>query len=249
MLGAYEVTVTEMAAAFAVFASGGVARTPTFIKKVESGAGDLPLPPQPPERRVMDPAVAYLTTSLLSSVISEGTGKRARSLERPLAGKTGTTNRAKDAWFIGYSTDLVVAVWVGYDDALPLGWGESGATTALPIWMNMMKAAHRGKPATEFPRPGDIVEAELDPGTGLRSRFGQEETVTELFLPGTVPEEIAPEQVDEEPDSSDDKEHQAQGPELETDDDSALRDPELPPEAPNDEDVSLPPPGEEPPPF
>lgn len=192
MLGAYEVTVAEMAAAFSVFASGGTARDPLFVSQLERGVGDVPLPPRSPERRVMDPAVAYLTTSLLGSVISEGTGRRAQALERPLAGKTGTTNQAKDAWFVGYSTDLVAAVWVGYDDALPLGWGESGATSALPIWIDFMKAAHQDKPATQFPRPSEIVEAEIDPHTGLLARYGQEDARLEIFLPGTVPQETAP---------------------------------------------------------
>ncbi len=193
MLGSYEMTVTEMAGAFSVFASGGTALEPQFVTSVESGAGPVKLEERAPERRVIDPEVAYLTTNILESVVKEGTGKRASSLGRPLAGKTGTTNKAKDAWFIGYSTDLVVAVWVGYDDALPLGWGESGATSALPIWTSFMKAAHEGKPATQFPRPSGIVEVEIDPETGLLARYGQNDAVTEIFLPGTEPKETAPE--------------------------------------------------------
>jgi penicillin-binding protein 1A len=198
MLGSYEMTVTEMAGAFSVFASGGTALEPQFVTAIESGAGPVELPAREPERRVMDPEVAFLTTSILSSVVEEGTGKRARSLGRPLAGKTGTTNRAKDAWFIGYSTDLVVAVWVGYDDALPLGWGESGAASALPIWMSLMKSAHEGKPATQFPRPQAIEEAKIDPETGLLGRYGDESVVTEIFLPGTQPKETSPEKDDSE---------------------------------------------------
>lgn len=192
MLGSYEMTVTEMAGAFSVFASGGTFIEPHFVTSVESGAGPVELGARAPERRVVDPEVAFLTTSILQSVIEEGTGKRAASLGRPLAGKTGTTNEAKDAWFIGYSTDLVVAVWVGYDDALPLGWGESGATSALPIWTSFMKEAHEGKPATQFPRPPGIVEAEIDPKTGLLARYGQEDAIVEIFLPGTEPKETAP---------------------------------------------------------
>lgn len=205
MLGAYEVTVTEMAAAFSVFASGGTAQDPLFVSRVESGGGELPLAARAVERRVMEPAVAYLTTSVLKSVIEEGTGRRARSLGRPLAGKTGTTNKAKDAWFVGYSTDLVVAVWVGYDDALPLGWGESGATSALPIWAALMKAAHEGKPATDFPRPAEIVEAQIDPVSGYLARYGQADAVSEVFLSGTVPQKVAqqPEPSDPEPPTPD----------------------------------------------
>jgi penicillin-binding protein 1A len=132
-----------------------------------------------------------MVTSLLRSVVQSGTGKRASSLGRPLAGKTGTTNRAKDTWFVGYSTEIVASTWVGYDDALPLGWGESGATTALPIWMSFMKAAHEGHPVTDFPRPNGIVTASIDPATGLLAYPGQSDAIDEEFLEGTVPTQAA----------------------------------------------------------
>lgn len=205
MLGAYEMTVTEMAGAFAVFASGGTALDPVFISQVESGSGPTTLPPRAPSRRVMEPDVAYLVTDLLSSVVERGTAKAASSLGRPLAGKTGTTNQAKDAWFVGYSTDLVVAVWVGYDDALPLGWGESGATAALPIWMEFIKSSHKTKSPTQFPRPAGISDVLVDPRSGLLARYGQEDAVSEIFLKGTEPTEVAPEPEDGEglePDSN-----------------------------------------------
>jgi penicillin-binding protein 1A len=134
---------------------------------------------------------AYLTTSLLRSVVEEGTARRARSLGRPLAGKTGTTNKAKDAWFVGYSSELVAAVWVGYDDALPLGWGESGAVSALPAWIAFMKAAHEKRPSTEFSRPRGILEVKIDPATGLLARSDQSDAIGELFLEGTAPTEVA----------------------------------------------------------
>lgn len=191
-LGAYEVTPLEMATAFSVFASGGTLREPQFIRRIESGRGEVPLPERPPARPVVDPEVAYLTTHLLTSVIEEGTGQRARVLKRPLAGKTGTTNQAKDAWFVGYSTEYVVAVWVGYDDALPLGWGESGGVTALPIWIDFMKAASQGKPVVDFPRPPGLIDVAIDPETGLLPRPGQENTKMEIFLRGTEPTEEAP---------------------------------------------------------
>ncbi len=261
MLGSYEMTVTEMAGAFSVFASGGTYLEPHFVTSIESGAGPVPLKTWAPERRVIDPEVAFLTTSILQSVIEEGTGKRAATLRRPLAGKTGTTNKAKDAWFIGYSTDLVVAVWVGYDDALPLGWGESGATSALPIWMSFMKSAHEGKPATQFPRPAGIVEAEIDPRTGLLARYGQEDAVTEIFLPGTAPTETAsePEAVDseslEEPEHSDVADPDGAGPDAIAGPDAASSRREGAP--PDDGDAPPPPPPpatdepdeDEPPPF
>ncbi len=200
-LGAYEVTPLELTSAYLPFASAGRVVEPRFFKSIESGEGPVDLPQRAPMRQVMEPAAAYLMTHILQGVIEKGTARRASSLNRPLAGKTGTTNQAKDAWFVGYSVDYVVGVWVGYDDALPLGWGESGATSALPIWMKFMESAHGGDPAVEFPRPVGIVTAEIDPETGLLARYGQEDAESEIFLEGTVPEDVAPRP--EEPDEND----------------------------------------------
>jgi len=192
-LGAYEATPLEMTRAFSVFATQGVLRTPRFVSAITSGRGEaMPLPGEP-ETRVMRPEVAYVMTNLLTSVVQEGTGQRANSLGLPVAGKTGTTNQAKDAWFVGFSTDLVVAVWVGYDDALPLGWGESGARTALPIWVEFMKAATAGKPSVDFPRPPGVVEVAIDPETGLLARYNQSNPKREVFVSGSEPTEVAPE--------------------------------------------------------
>jgi penicillin-binding protein 1A len=139
----------------------------------------------------MTPEEAYLTTSLLRSVVETGTAQRAKALGRPVAGKTGTTNEAKDAWFVGYSTELVVGVWVGYDDPAPLGWGEAGSATALPAWLSFMKVAHAGHPSTDFPRPGSIALVSVDPQTGLLAYPGQTDAVEEEFLEGTVPNDVA----------------------------------------------------------
>lgn len=191
-LGAYEVTPLEIANAYATLSAGGQVATPRFITKILGPGGELVLPETPPARQVVSPDVAYLMTSLLESVVRDGTAARAKSLGFPVAGKTGTTNQAKDAWFVGYSTDLAVASWVGFDDALPLGWGEAGAVTALPAWIDFMKAAHAGKPATEFPRPPGIVEQRIDPATGWLAPFDLEEALVELFLDGTAPTDVAP---------------------------------------------------------
>jgi penicillin-binding protein 1A len=191
-LGAYEVTPLEITNAFASFANGGEYAAPVLITKITGPDGkDLPLPLDPPRRRVMQEDEAYLTTSLLRSVVQAGTGKRASGMGRPVAGKTGTTNDAKDAWFVGYSTEIVTGVWVGYDEPAPLGWGEAGATTALPAWIDFMKAAHGKRPVTEFPRPGSVIVARIDPATGLLAYDGQDGALDEEFLDGTVPTETA----------------------------------------------------------
>jgi penicillin-binding protein 1A len=191
-LGAYEVKPIEIAAAYRSFASGGTYAPPVLITRIIGPDGKLvALPKEPPPRRVMSAAEAYLTTSLMRSVVQVGTARRASSMGRPLAGKTGTTNDAKDAWFVGFSTDIVTSVWVGYDDANPLGWGEEGAVTALPGWMQFMKAAEKGRPPTEFARPGDIVVARIDPATGELAYEGEQDAVEEEFLDGTVPTEMA----------------------------------------------------------
>jgi penicillin-binding protein 1A len=191
-LGSYEVTPYEMAGAYAAFAAGGVYETPIVVTKITAPDGrDVPLPPRPPARRVMGEAEAHLTTSLLASVIDHGTGASARALARPVAGKTGTSNQAKDAWFVGYSTDIVCATWTGFDEPRSLGSLEAGATAALPAWIAFMKGAHDKRPPTEFPRPAGIVTARIDPATGLLAFDGQENAIDELFLDGTAPEVVA----------------------------------------------------------
>jgi penicillin-binding protein 1A len=144
----------------------------------------------------MEPGEAYLTASLMRSVVQSGTGRAALALGREVAGKTGTTNDAKDAWFAGFSTDIVSVVWVGYDDAKPLGKRESGATTALPAWLQFMKAAHEGKPKTAFQRPSGVVQLEVDARTGLLPRPAGGERRREEFLLGTEPSAIAPSEPD-----------------------------------------------------
>ncbi len=192
-LGSYEVTPLELLGAYVAFASGGTVRKAKFVNRIAQGSGaDLPLPPLPAESAVLTLEEAYLTTSLLRSVVESGTGRAAAKLQREVAGKTGTTNESKDAWFVGYSTDIACAVWVGYDDGLPLGKSESGATTALPAWIEFMDTAHKKRPHTRFVRPASILAITVDPATGLLAGPGQANARMEEFLPGTEPTEIAP---------------------------------------------------------
>jgi penicillin-binding protein 1A len=191
-LGSYEVTPREMAGAYATFAAGGVYEQPVLIKKITGPNGvDVPLPERPAQTRAMDEAEAYVMTSLLTSVAKTGTAKRAASLGRPIAGKTGTSNKEKDAWFVGYSTDIVCAVWTGFDDAAPLGAGEVGATAALPAFIEFMRETHRKRPAADFPVPAGVVRLSIDPATGLRAYPDQEDAIEEVFVAGTEPTDVA----------------------------------------------------------
>jgi penicillin-binding protein 1A len=199
-LGSYEVTPLEMANAFATFASGGFYEEPRLIGSVRAPHGELlPEPVRAARRKVLEADEAYLVTSLLASVVTSGTGQRALEVGYPVAGKTGTTNDVKDAWFVGYSTELAVAVWIGFDDTLPLGDVEGGSRTALPAFVDFMTEAQVGRPRTDFPRPPGIVMAQVDPETGLLPRAGQTDTVAEEFLDGTVPVQVAPEPIPPEP--------------------------------------------------
>lgn len=202
-LGSYEIHPMELVGAYATFAAGGMYEEPRIVTRIVGPDGkDVELKAPPPPRRVLDPAEAYVTTSLLQSVIDHGTGAKAKSLARPVAGKTGTSNDSKDTWFAGYSTEIASVVWVGYDDNKPLGSGESGASTALPAWIQLMKAAHENKPRAEFPRPPGVVTVSIDPKSGKKAAT-EEGAIDEVFLEGTEPTEVAEPKDDAGPSVSD----------------------------------------------
>jgi penicillin-binding protein 1A len=191
-LGSYEVHPIELAGAYATFAAGGVYEEPKLVLRIVGPDGkDVPLPAAPPPRRVLDDAEAYLVTSLLTSVVDHGTAARAKSLGRPVAGKTGTSNGPKDTWFAGYSPDVVGVVWIGYDDGRALGRVEQGGLTALPAWLSFMKQATEGQPRVDFSRPPGLVTASIDKRTGQLPYPDDSEVMDEFFLAGTEPTETA----------------------------------------------------------
>ena len=191
-LGAYEVTPLELTNAYATFASGGTFAPPVIVSNIDGpGAMKIALPESGASRQVMTNAEAFVTTHLLKSVIESGTAQRARRLGRPLAGKTGTTNASRDAWFVGYSPEIVCGVWVGFDDGFTLGSTEAGATAALPGWIEFMKVAQENRPVVDFPRPNDIELAKIDPESGLLAYEDQPNAFDEVFLSGTTPTERA----------------------------------------------------------
>jgi penicillin-binding protein 1A len=147
----------------------------------EPGGGSLtPVP-------VISAETSYIITNLMQSVVSSGTGQRARALGRPVAGKTGTTNDMKDAWFVGFVPQLVAGVWVGYDQEKSLGASGSGGQAAAPIWTDFMKRALAGKPALDFVPPANVTFALINPRTGRLARQGSEGSVMECFITGTEP--------------------------------------------------------------
>lgn len=191
-LGSYEVRPIDLAGAYATFAAGGVYDEPRLLVRIVGPDGkEVRLPQSAPARRVLDDAEAYVVTSLLTSVVDHGTAVRAKSLGRPLAGKTGTSNGPKDTWFAGYSTDIAAVTWIGYDDGRTLGSSEQGAVTALPAWMAFMKAAHEGRPPTDFARPGGVTSVIIDARTGKLPYPEDPDVLEEVFLPGTEPTETA----------------------------------------------------------
>ncbi len=187
-LGSSAVTPLELTSAYATFASQGVRTEPIIIKSIVDGRGNVLESYQPQPTEAIDRTTAYLVTSLLKSVVEEGTGKGAKSLGKPIAGKTGTTNNYVDAWFVGYTPSIVTGVWVGYDNAkASLGDRETGARAALPIWISVMAKALADKQAVDFTPTDDVVFLKIDPETGLLAREGEADAVTDVFRKGTEP--------------------------------------------------------------
>jgi penicillin-binding protein 1A len=191
-LGASGVRPIEMVNAYATFATGGHYAPYRIVRSIKDSHGkSVRLPDAEPERDVMKPAAAYVLTSMLQSVVEEGTAKAARKLNRPAAGKTGTSNNARDAWFVGYTPEIVAGVWVGFDDQRSLGKGETGAKAALPIWMDVIQAAVGDRPAVQFPVPEGVERVRIDPKTGLRAYEGMQDAIDEVFVTGTAPTQTA----------------------------------------------------------
>ncbi|MEM7606692.1 MAG: PBP1A family penicillin-binding protein [Myxococcota bacterium] len=187
--GASAVTPIEMVNAYATFAAGGRWAPPRFVTRIVGPDGEeVPLPTAEAPRDVMSPAEAYVVTSMMESVFEEGTARRAR-LGRPAAGKTGTSNGARDAWFVGYTANFAAGVWVGFDDNRPLGRREGGSRSALPIWVEVIQAAEGNTAVTDFARPSGVVTRLIDPATGLLAYEGLAGARDEVFVAGTEPTE------------------------------------------------------------
>jgi penicillin-binding protein 1A len=211
VLGAIEATPLDMARAFAVFANGGYRITPYFIERVEDAKQNVlerappvvtceECPPADPDaagnddgapvrhaERTITPENAFIMTSILRDVITAGTGQSAQVLGRKdLAGKTGTTNDHRDAWFSGYNADLVVTAWLGFDQPAPLGKGETGGRAALPMWIDYMRTTLDGVPEKPLVRPPGVISAPIHRDSGRLTDANDPQALQEYFIEGTL---------------------------------------------------------------
>jgi penicillin-binding protein 1A len=149
-LGATDITLIEMTSAYSTFPNGGVRIDPRLINRVTDYDGDVLEENFPQPYDVIDTETASVMVDLLQEVVRSGTATRAQSLNRPAGGKTGTTNDYTDAWFLGFTADLTAGVWIGFDEKVNLGTGETGGRAALPIWISFMEEAHKDLPVVDF---------------------------------------------------------------------------------------------------
>jgi len=184
-LGSSGVTLLEMVRAYGVLANQGRRTTPYFITKIVDRTGHVFEENQPKVEQVIDPRIAFITAYIMQDVVESGTGRRVKSIGRPVAGKTGTTNDVRDAWFMGFTPSLITGVWVGFDQERSLGYQEVGGRAAAPIWLYFMSQALAGQSIETFPVPEGIVFVKVNPKTGEPSSGGG--SIYESFLEGTTP--------------------------------------------------------------
>lgn len=213
-LGSGVVTPLELATGYAIFANGGYKVTPYLVDHItdakaqviyqakpkfacqnctnqNSDADQYPIAPEERAPRVISPQVAYLMTSAMRSVISQGTGRAALILKRSdLAGKTGTTNKQLDGWFSGFNSNMVTTIWMGFDQ--PKSLYEYGAQAALPMWIDFVGSIIKGTPEKTMPEPAGIVTVKIDPISGLLARADKVNGIFEIFRKQYVPTQISP---------------------------------------------------------
>jgi len=190
-LGSSGVSLLELTKAYSVFANQGYLIEPVFIVKIEDRDGNV-LEEMAPERiKVIEKTTAYLMTHMLEGVVKYGTAWRLKALNRPVAGKTGTTNNLFDAWFLGYSPQYITGTWVGFDDEAPLGKSETGSRAASPIWLGFMQRILADKPLKVFEVPEGVVFTKIDAETGLLPIPESKETAFVCFKEGTEPTEYS----------------------------------------------------------
>jgi penicillin-binding protein 1B len=185
-LGVFEASPVEIATAYTLFTNGGTVRPLQALTKIVEDSHNKQVAPGP-SKSVARADTTYLVTNMMRAVMNEGTGAGARSqgFRLDAAGKSGTTNDLRDAWFVGFTPELLTVVWVGFDDNQPIGLG--GSQAALPIWTVFMKNALAGRANKGFPAPSGVVFAEIDPETGQLAGPMCPKVIQEAFLEGTDP--------------------------------------------------------------
>ncbi len=191
-LGSSGLTLFELTSAYSAFANNGNLIKPSAIRNIQNRKGEILYTSNPEVTQPISPAVAYIITSLLQSVVEHGTGKKVKVLNRPVAGKTGTTNNYVDAWFMGYTPELVTGVWVGKDKDEPLGRNETGSRAAIPIWLQFMQDALVNKPVTNFQVPRNIQYLRVQPETGEPASFNEPGSTFEIFSQSHLPDNEEP---------------------------------------------------------
>jgi penicillin-binding protein 1A len=185
-------SLMELTRAYSVFVNKGLLIEPVFIERIEDRTGQVIEENQPVLREAIPPETACVMTDLLRGVIKEGTGWRIKALKRPAAGKTGTTNDLRDAWFMGFSPEFVTGVWVGYDDQTPMGKGETGSRAASPIWLYFMSEILKERPVEDFSTTEDVVFAKIDGETGLLASRYSKKSVFQAYVKGSEPKKYTP---------------------------------------------------------
>jgi penicillin-binding protein 1A len=188
-LGSSGISLMELVQAYSVFANQGYRVMPHYVTRILDRDGNVLEESHPEKQRVIEESTAYIVTNLLQGVVEHGTGRRVKALNRPVAGKTGTTNNLFDAWFVGYTPGYVAGVWVGFDEEKSLGVGETGSKAASPIWLAFMQAILNEQPVRAFHVPDGVVFAKIDAETGLLAIAESKHTVFECFKEGTAPTE------------------------------------------------------------
>ena len=208
-LGAAETTVLRMVTAYSMLVNGGKRVTPAFIDRVQdrngktlyrhddrtcAGCAGLAwtlglISPDVPDTReqIEDPRTCYQIVNIMTGVVQRGTAARLAGIGRPLGGKTGTTNDSNDAWFVGFTPDLVVGLYVGFDQPRSLGGSETGASTAVPIFQQIITEGLKGVPAKPFRVPPGLRQVRIDPATGRPAEPGDHKAIWEAYIPGTEP--------------------------------------------------------------
>ena len=191
-LGSSGMTLYELTSAYSAFANMGTLIKPAAIRSIESRSGEVLFSAVPETTQPITPGTAHIITSLMKSVIQNGTATKVRALKRPVAGKTGTTNNYVDAWFMGYTPELVTGVWVGKDKDEPLGRNETGSRVAIPIWLQFMQEALANQPKINFSVPKDIQFLKVQSESGEPAKFGDTDSKFELFSQDFLPEKEQP---------------------------------------------------------